>query len=374
MSLCLPQSNVQEVQTNRVSQAWIASPLVDLTLIIGPAFFITAAVFAFPTFFSQANSMPLWLWAVLILGVDVAHVYATLFRTYFSVTPTKPSQALLIGLPLVCWLGGALLYAIDGLLFWRALTSLAVFHFIRQQYGFMAIYARTENQAFRAWRGLDTALIYLSMLYPLVDWHVRLPRAFNWFVEGDFLTGLPLVWLHWVGALYALVGVAYVIKELILSVRYHQFHWPKNLLMLGTALSWAVGIVQFNGDLIFTATNVISHGIPYMALVWLTNRAALHSMPATAQAPKRNQLAALFQWAGIPVYLLLLWFLAWLEEGAWDGFIWREHGPLFALAHWAPFAALPHVVAPETLTWLVPLLALPQAAHYLLDGFIWRLK
>ncbi len=374
MSLCLPQSDASDLQANRAPQAWIASPLVDLTLIIGPAFLITAAVFAFPAFFAPDNSIPLWLWGVLILGVDVAHVYATLFRTYLSVTPAKTSQALLIGLPLACWLCGAALYAMDGLLFWRALTYLAVFHFIRQQYGFMAIYARTENQAFRAWRGLDAMLIYLTMLYPLVDWHVRLPRAFNWFVEGDFLTGLPLDWLHWVGMLYAVVGVAYVIKELILSVRAQQFQWPKNLLILGTALSWYLGIVHFNGDLIFTATNVISHGIPYMALVWLTNRAELRSMPAQAQPPKRIRFAALFQWAGISVYLLVLWLLAWVEEGAWDGFIWREHGPLFALAHWAPFAALPHVGAPAILIWLVPLLALPQATHYLLDGFIWRLK
>jgi hypothetical protein len=30
------------------------------------------------------------------------------------------------------------------------------------------------------------------------------------------------------------------------------------------------------------------------------------------------------------------------------------------------------VAEPALLMWLVPLLALPQSTHYVLDGFIWR--
>jgi len=357
-------------------QPWIDSPLADLGFIISPAFLITALVLLFPDFFTQANHFPVWIWAILIVGVDVAHVYSTLFRTYWRPTSKKINQRLLIGIPLACWAIGILLYGLDdtGLLFWRTLTYLAVFHFIRQQYGFMAIYSRKADPAFRAWRWLDHSVIYLSMIYPLIYWHTHLPRHFNWFLDGDFLTGLPLAWNWWSGVCYALMMALYCLKEGALSIRHRQFNLPKNLLLAGTALSWYVGIVQFNGDLAFTATNVISHGIPYMALIWLHNRRHSRQTQSHADNPKPmssgiNLFNRLFQWPGLPLFIFSLWLLAWLEEGLWDGLIWREHLSLFA-----PFAWLPFNLSTVVLMWLVPLLALPQATHYILDGFIWRLN
>jgi hypothetical protein len=44
------------------------------------------------------------------------------------------------------------------------------------------------------------------------------------------------------------------------------FNIPKNLIIIGTLSSWFFGIVYFNNDLVFTLLNVVSHGIPYMAL------------------------------------------------------------------------------------------------------------
>lgn len=133
-----------------------------------------------------------------------------------------------------------------------------------------------------------------------------------------------------------------------------------NLLLLGTAASWYVGIVLFNGDLAFTLLNVVAHGIPYLALVWIT------SQPAAAPDHK-----TLRHWwhgrYGVGLFLGLLFGLAYLEEGIWDGLVWREHAGVFSL-----FQQLPSVSDSLTLALLVPLLALPQATHYVLDGFIWR--
>ena len=73
--------------------------------------------------------------------------------------------------------------------------------------------------------------------------------------------------------------------------------------------------------------------------------------------------------AFLPIFVLSLLGLAYLEEGFWDGFVWREHTSVF----WA-FSWLPRVSEPATLTWLIPLLSLPQVTHYVLDGFIWKLR
>ena len=67
--------------------------------------------------------------------------------------------------------------------------------------------------------------------------------------------------------------------------------------------------------------------------------------------------------------MAVLFGLAYLEEGFWDGFVWREHGGLFGV-----FATLPSLGSSDALIWLAPLLALPQATHYILDAFIWRMQ
>jgi hypothetical protein len=186
-----------------------------------------------------------------------------------------------------------------------------------------------------------------------------LPQNFDWFVTGDFIA-LP-AWLDVIGCtLYLVAIIAFIGKEIWLWRR----GWPINLcrwlLISGTAISWFCGIVIARGDLAFTLTNVVAHGIPYTALIWIYRR---------NQDRRKRVTRSLFSPVALPIYLGILILLAYLEEGAWDGLVWREHLDLFVGAAW-----LPWVSATTILTWLVPLLALPQISHYLLDGFIWRFK
>jgi hypothetical protein len=67
-----------------------------------------------------------------------------------------------------------------------------------------------------------------------------------------------------------------------------------------------------------------------------------------------------------PLYLAPLLFAAWSEEWLWDRFVWHERADLFSGPHVTPGSA--------TLALLVPLLALPQSTHYVLDAWIWRVR
>jgi hypothetical protein len=113
-----------------------------------------------------------------------------------------------------------------------------------------------------------------------------------------------------------------------------------------TALLWYLGIVHFDSDFAFTVTNVFIHGIPYLALVYTYQRA--HGR-ATSIA---NRLLAL----GPLAMVVIVWLVAFGEEALWDRTLWHERAWLFG------GGALDSV---EGL--LVPLLAVPQIAHYLLD-------
>ena len=72
-----------------------------------------------------------------------------------------------------------------------SLAYLAAFHFVRQQWGWMAYAARRGGETAALDRWLDALFVYSATGVPLLWWHANLPRSFVWFREGDFLEGLP---------------------------------------------------------------------------------------------------------------------------------------------------------------------------------------
>lgn len=364
---------VETVKISGPKQIWLSSPGWDCTWIIGPAFLSTALIYALRNQIGESQNVPLWVWVCFVLLIDVAHVYATLFRTYLNPLAFSKHKNVLIAMPLIAWIGGSLLYSLDALFFWRALAYLAVFHFIRQQFGFVALYSRKDPGVCRKFSWLDKAAIYAATIYPVLFWHTHLPRNFSWFVAGDFAESLSHVGAQSIEqsslAIYILIALAYLAKEIIIAAREKYLNIPRNLLIAGTALSWWTGIIAFNSDMAFTITNVVSHGIPYMALIWLYHREkTAGSPPMVPQVVPKNNWRRLVL-SNVVFFSLFMAALAYLEEGVWDGLVWREH-----LSFFAPFAILPVINDGAILALLIPFLALPQSTHYLLDGFIWRVK
>jgi hypothetical protein len=342
-------------------QPWIKNPWFDGLYILAPPFAALMAVLILPDRFKTTDEMPVVGWVALVLLVDVAHVYSTLFRTYFNNVRFRQQRVLFLLVPIACYIVGVSLHSFNHLLFWRCLAYLAVFHFIRQQYGFMRIYSRSESSP--AWVvGLDTIVIYASTIYPIAWWHLTPGRHFNWFVDGDFIQGEFASLKSIATGLYGVFLLLYVSKEIWFYVHTRWINWPRNLLIIGTVVSWYFGIVYFNGDLAFTMLNVISHGIPYLALIWASNQ----SETEVGKTSGNSALLAMASRSWI-IFIGMLVLLAYLEEGLWDGFVWREHATVFG---W--FQALPALTNELSLALLVPLLALPQMTHYVLDGFIWR--
>lgn len=350
-------------------QPWLKSATYDGLWIIGPAFISAGLALVLKPQIEQFQALPLWAWVSFVLFVDVAHVYATLFRTYLNQNAWQQHKSLLIGIPIVCWAVGAMLYSVDALFFWRCLAYLAVFHFMRQQYGFLALYSRTDSPLARRFQILDQFCLYAAVLFPLVFWHTHMPRNFNWFVEGDFVESTP-AFLADVGfLLYAISAVLFLLKECFLFSRLKIINWPKLLTILGTAFSWWVAIIAINSDLSFTLVNVISHGVPYMALIWMYMHKPTSSQSEVPEASPLLEMLASVCARYLPAFILLLFVCAYLEEGLWDGFIWREHLNVFA-----PFVVLPAIADKSIMALLIPFLALPQSTHYVLDGFIWKVR
>lgn len=333
-------------------QPWLSNPLTESVFILAPSILPVVAVFIFRDYF-MTNSVSTFWWIALVLCVDVSHVYSTLFRMYWDKPTFDKYKRLLVLIPLIGFVIGFAIHFYDSMLFWRVLAYVAVYHFVRQQYGFMRLYSRHEHTN-RLYRTIDTLTIYAATIYPLVYWHLNATEKIAWFIQGDFIRIDLARYTPVFTFMYVVILLAYVIKETVVSVNNEQFNLPKNFIVAGTCLSWYVGIVAFQADLIFTLLNVVAHGIPYMALIWIYGE-------------KKGTKKFDFNWKGVAIFSVSLLTLAYFEENLWDSFVWKDHVEVF------PFLAdISPVNNPLVLSIVVALLVLPQVTHYVLDGFIWR--
>jgi hypothetical protein len=326
----------------------IVSPRFDWCWFAGPGLVSAAIALALGLQGADGASLGLVGWLVLVLAIDVAHVWSTLARTYLDPGARVRHRKRLLVIPaLVAWFG-FLLHLESPAAFWTVLAYVAIFHFILQFVGFAMIYARKGGESERD-RKLAKIAVWAGTAGPVVWWHANLPREFAWFVEDDLVAGLPAP----LGTLALAISACILV---VFTARRVQLRRNPLLaaMVLVPALNWYLGIVAFDDDRIFTLTNVVMHGVPYIALVWI--------------AGGRRQVARLGRregpWPLVAFYLGGLLVLAVLEEGLWDRLVWHDRSELFG----API----ELAHPVFTAIAVAVLTVPQATHYLLDRWIWR--
>lgn len=334
-------------------QKWLFSAPVDLTVFLGSAILSLLLLAVGWQLGVLHDESPDWTWITAVLLIDVAHVWSTSFRVYFDTEEFKKRIWLYTLVPLFGYLVGVALYSESALTFWRVLAMVAVFHFVRQQYGWVNLYrVKLKEKSSITW-WIDAAAIYLATVYPLAFWMTSLPRNFEWFVKDDFFA-LPVLVEKILFPVYASALVVYFGKSVYLYFKDGFLNIGKDIVVATTAVCWYVGIVALDSDYAFTVTNVIIHGVPYFALVYFYARSRRENAPRFYQALSGNWI----------VFLATLWALAYVEEIFWHRGVWHERnwmfGANFDTENWK--------------TYLVPLLAVPQLTHYVLDGFVWRRK
>jgi hypothetical protein len=337
---------------------WLFGRTTDLWTFGGSAALALALVLAgIPLGWVSDQSAPEWTWLALIVAIDVAHVWSTSFRVYLDGDELKRRPWLYFGAPIACYAAGLALYAHGPETFWRVLAYVAVFHFVRQQAGWVALYRRRANETDAVDRVIDTAAIYAATIYPLVYWHAHLPRSFVWFVDGDFVAGLSAPIAAALAPVYWAIGIAFVARQAWLALARRPLNHGKVLVVATTWLTWWLGIVALDSDYAFTVTNVVVHGVPYFVLTYRYGRARAASIdrPVLGFLLRRGALG----------FLGFVLVCAAIEETLWDRWVFHDREWLFGAGP----------ALSETIVWLVvPLLALPQSVHYVLDAWVWRRK
>ena len=330
---------------------WLFSKTVDLTVFLGSA---VASMMLLAVGWKVGilnNESPDWTWISAVLLIDVAHVWSTSFRVYFDTEELKRRLWLYILVPLLGYAVGVALYSESELTFWKVLAVIAVFHFVRQQYGWVALYRRKLNEKNVLTWWIDALAVYLATVYPLAFWMTRLPRKFEWFVQNDFVS-LPAAVETVLFPVYVAALAAYATKSAYQYFATGFLNVGKDIVVATTAVCWYVGIVFFDSDYAFTVTNIIIHGVPYFALIYVYARARRENTGRVYRTLSQNWF----------IFLASLWALAYVEELFWSRGVWHERQWLFG----------PDWDWSSLKVYLVPLLAVPQLTHYILDGFIWR--
>lgn len=332
--------------------AWLFSRRTDLAMFAGSALVSTLVVLLAPTW-GVVGETPPWAWLVFVVGIDVAHVWSTVFRVYLDGDELRRRPVLYAGAPLLAYALGVTVHQVSSELFWRVLAYVAVWHFVRQQAGWMTLYGRRAGSTVAQLR-FDALTMYAATLGPVVWWHANLPRSFWWFREGDFVPSLPRWVGTWALGLHAVVLVGWLAWALVRR----SVHAGKVTLLAATWVAWFGGIVLARDDFSFTVMNVVLHGVPYLVMLF-------RYMQRRRDEGGYGALGVVLRF-GVPVFCGFLVMLAFAEELAWDRLVWHER-PMF-------FGEGGFELGAVAMSLIVPLLALPQTTHYLLDGFIWRTR
>jgi hypothetical protein len=310
----------------------VAAPLDDATFV--PGNFVVLA---------------LLLWGVLF---DGTHVWGTYARSYLA--PDDTSRAALPG----AWSWGIFavgpaLAVLDALVCAPAPAQLsragwlfrgfllvaylwAYWHLVRQHYGFLVLYRRRAGEHSRAGARLDTALLWTGCLYPYLRFALTPSYA-----DSGLPQLLPAAWLA--GARLGLDVVFGVIASglviVMVSGRVEPFRpGPKHLLLLIVIAFHVTVFAVLHNLLTITATLTIFHNLQYHRIVWQYER-------GLGRSPS----------GGLLPYLVL---------GVALGVAW--YGPRVL-----GVALLQDDVARNILLGLGWGVALH---HYLVDGYIWRVR
>ncbi len=334
---------------------------------------LLAAASLLPFSFLRGKEIPLPVFLFVIVAFDVSHVWATIYRTYMDKAEVKRRPWLYLGSVPILFFFAFRLHLHGAETFWTILAYVAIFHFIKQLYGFVAIYRlrAQEKGAFDYY--LDKWTLWAGALGPILVWHASPRRQFDWFNAGEqFIAKLPPHIVSDLMVAYYGIAIVYVLRQIQIFVQRQHVNVGKNLVMVASWISWAVGISMADAPIVSAAFINLLHGIPFLVIVWVYCRRKWHgSLVKSAEQvvdspslPKAGRwIRILTKRQNLAAFFLLIFGFAILEEGLWDGLVWR---------HYIPESMQPEQLSPWLLSLVVATLSLPQIVHYFLDAYIWR--
>jgi hypothetical protein len=350
-------------------QPWFHSAWLDSISMYGLPLLASFVLF----FFSNVIDPKHILQVILLVGlIDFGHIFGQWYRIKYN--PCESENAIykyliffIISLFVVAF--------ITSLNFQKELQTclvyLVIYHFIKQQFGIIKIYSRTDGAKTRFQRISTDWFVYLSMLYPFLYWHKNdLLKSFYW---KTFLIEIPYINIISNIALISLIFcfVCYVYYEYLISKNNRAINIPKNLSVLGALIGWNFAFIfpTYSNVILFTV--IYTHNIAYIMLIWIIGK-----RDRALQGYKEpTGIKKVLSWTTTPgffFYFFMINFIASIVYGVW---YWVAHDQVmtkFFLDH--IITLLPQIKYQENFGWHIvnALFYTTQGTHYIIDGFLWK--
>lgn len=348
-----------------IPNRWVVSPSVDFVGFVLP---VVIALSLMPVTKNLGDKVPLTWHILIVVSVDVAHVYSTIYRTvldseatrlngrlYFIAGPCLFLVTLFVNLFVGTWLG------------WSLLAYYAMFHFAKQPFGLICIYKARYNERNSFDHSLDYWTCMAAAGIPTLLWHAGEFQSFEaWFGAKDVqLFQLPTILARPLWFLYALIPALWLCRVLQRCLSGKRLNLGKCWLMFAQYFTWYMGLSSDSTCLSLSFINLF-HGFASTILVHFVVQERFRQWrkekPNTMGL--RDQMCEFFvSSAWISVALLIV--LAMVEEFLWDLLVNQEYLPKF-------FGKLPELSVTQDAI-ATSALMMPQLSHYFLDGFIWKM-
>ena len=342
-----------------VEKKWIVSRNFDV-LIFGTPLLLgllvtPIALHTYPT------HIPLWAFVAIIIAFDVAHVWATAYRIFLDRAEYR-RRFWFYTLPIpVSFAVALVIHLFDPLVYWTVLAYVAIVHFIRQPYGFVAMYKSRFSEYSTLDYRLDKWSVWCAALGPLLWWHASPQRVFDWFDAGEFfLVRVPKSFVPYIAGVYLCTALIYVARQVYLWRRRDRINIGKIMVMGGTWLTWAIGIAVAN-PLVSAAFLNLFHAIPFLGVLWVYCTYKWSSVRPDVGFWSESLMQRIFARRSVFLFFLVVFLPALIEEICWDASTWHVYLPFEDLQLSDSWSSL----------W-VALLSVPQIVHYWTDTFIWK--
>lgn len=350
-------------------QPWFHSPIVDSFGIYLFPMLITVFLYFFGDNFSPVSvAAP----ALLFGTLDLGHIFAQWFRIK-SNPMEKPNRfRLWITFCIVMLFVIAFILSTE---YWRILRAFLVYyviyHFIKQLYGIIKIYSKTDIRRSKLETKIIDIFVYLTMLYPFIYWHDSYNLSnFYW---RTFLYNIPYISYIEIIARFAFLfsGLFYIYSEVKNTIQNKFFNIPKNMTIAATILAWNASIIfpKFN-SLIFYAV-IYTHYLNYVVVVWSIGRR--DKKLQGIEEPKGWR--KLFCWTSVPGFFTYSFFINAIAIFIYTFWLWVAHYKLYdSWLYKEIIIYFPQIKNRELFWWHVvdALFYTTQGTHYFIDGFLWK--
>ena len=352
-------------------QPWFHSSSLDLLGVIGFPFYFLPFAFFINT--QQWSISFLYLLVGAIGFIDFGHIFAMWFRIKSNPLEKSYSLPMYLVFYFLIWVFFASIIFIGHQFHLeRFLVYFVIFHFIKQQYGLIQIYSRTDGPKTKVNNLINRYFIYLTMAYPIFWWHGE--KKFQGLYWKKFFFDIPYIDVinNFLLVLLVLGFTYYLWSEINIYKRNKFLNIPKTLSIVGAFLGWNVPIIFLKSPVLYFFTIVYTHNMAYFFIVWIIGN---RDYKLKGKEAPKSLMKRFLTWETKEGFISFFFFcniLAAVVLGIFFQLTMGKVNSIFSIdisLGWLPQFK-------DTETFLFALAAsiyyTTQGSHYLFDGFLWK--